>query len=282
MLTEVEVTNRQGNVLSLPLEDADLGFILENIEGLDPVQATLVSSGFANQDGEQYHSSRREKRNLKMRLGLEPSFTEDTIRTLRNELYKFFMPKTNVSIRFKTFNEFDPNIITQNLAVDIEGRIETFEAPLFVKDPAVDISIICFDPDFKDPDLAVFEGVSTEGLDEVTIDYVGTVETGIVFIFRADRDVDAFTIYHRPPDGTLRMIDFTAPLLAGDVLTISTSVGEKRVTRTRGGVDSSLLYAMTPQSNWLELQPGENFLRVYATGLPVPYEIDYVRKYGGL
>lgn len=282
MLTAVEVTNSQGQVLNLPLEDADLGFILEEIEGLDPVKATLVSSGFANQDGEQYHSSRREARNIKMRLGLESTFDTDTIRTLRNEIYRFFMPKTQVSIRFRTFNEFDENIISQNLAVDILARVETCDSPQFVKDPDVNISMMCFDPDFKDPNLGVFEGMSTAGPEEELISYEGTVETGIVFIFRPDRDVDSFTIYHRPPDGTLRMIDFTAPLLNGDILTISTSVGEKRVTLTRAGVDSSYLYGMSPQSNWLELQPGENFLRVYAVGAAVPYEIDYVRKYGGL
>jgi hypothetical protein len=282
MLTAIEVTNSQGDVLSLPLEDNDLGYILQNIEGLDPVKATLVSSSFANMDGAQYHSSRREARNIKMQLGLDANFETNSVRTLRNQLYKFFMPKTEVNIRFKTFNEFDPSIVTQNLTVDILGRIEECGAPLFTKDPAVDISFVCFDPDFKDPNLGIFTGVSTAGLGEQLITYEGTVETGIVFILQPTRIVDSFTIYHRPPDGTLRMLEFTAPLLAGDVLRISTSVGEKSVIRTRAGVDSSMLYAQSPQSDWLELQPGDNYIRVYAVGAAVPFEIDYIKKHGGL
>lgn len=282
MLTAIEVTNSQGDLLSIPLEEDDHGYHLQGIEGLDPVKATLVSSNFANQDGGQYQSSRRETRNIKITLGLEPDNVTQTIRTMRKALYNFFMPKTEVTLRFRTFNEFDDNIITQNMVTDIVGRIETCDAPLFVKDPAVEISLLCFDPDFKDPVPVALEGLSTAGLDEFVITYEGSVETGITFIFRANRNVDAFTIYHQPPDGTLRMIDFTQPLLNGDVLTIKTTNGEKSVLRTRGGVESSLLYGMSPQSDWLELQPGDNQFRVYAVGAAVPFEIDYVNRHGGL
>lgn len=282
MLTALEVTNSQGDLLSIPLEEDDHGFHLHKIDGLDPVKATLVSSNFANQDGAQYNSSRREARNIKITLGLEPDNVTQSVRTMRNALYNFFMPKKEVVLRFKTFDEFEPDIIAQNLESYIIGRVETCDSPLFVKDPAVEISLMCFDPDFKDPDVHVVEGVSTAGLDEQIVFYEGSVETGITFIFRPDRDVDAFTIYHRPPDGTLRMLDFTEPLLNGDILTIKTTVGEKSVVRTRAGVESSLLYGQSPQSDWLELQPGDNNFRVYATGLPVPFEIDYIVRRGGL
>lgn len=282
MLNTVEIVNSQGNVLELPLENEATGVFLKGIEGLDPVKANLVSSGFANMDGAQYNSSRRETRNPRIKLGLDPDYSKETIRTLRSEIYRFFMPKTEILLRFRVFNEFDPNIISQNLVVEIKGRIETCETPIFAKDPEVDISVVCFDPDFKDPAPVVFAGVSTSGLDEIVIDYDGTVETGFVFRLLADRDVDAFTVYHRPPDGTLRLLDFTEPLIAGDILTVNTSIGSKLVSRNRAGVDSSRLYKMTPQSNWLELQPGVNHFRVYATGAPVPYDIEYVLKYGGL
>ena len=282
MLVKVEVVNSQGDVLSLPLEDMANGYVLQGMDGLEPVKATLVSSSFANLDGAQYHSSRRESRNIKLQLGFDPNYLTNSVRLLRNQLYKFCMPKTEVKLRFYEFDEFDSNIVTQHHMVEITGRIESFESALFTKTPAVDISIVCFDPDFIDPVSVIKTGVSTAGLGETVITYSGTVENGIVFTIRPTRTLDGFTIYHRPADGTLRTLDFTSPLLANDVLKISTVIGAKSVVRTRAGVDSSLLYGMSPQSNWLEFQPGDNRIRVYAVGAAVPYDLVYTTKYGGL
>lgn len=279
MLTLLEITNRQGTLLTLPLDDDTNGIIVESIEGLNPVQATLVSSSFAQIDGAQYHSSRREARNIKIRLALDPDYITTSVRDLRQKLYDFFMPKTKVTLRFHLV---EGEGVLDFLDVHIEGRIETFESPMFTNEPSVDISIMCFDPDFHDPTPVVFNGSTTAGSEEVILNYSGTVETGILFTLSPARAVSAFTIYHRPPDGKLRTLDFSAPLVASDILQISTIVGAKHVTLKRANVESSLLYAMSPQSHWLEIQPGENNLRVYAEGLAIPYSITYSNKYGGL
>jgi hypothetical protein len=57
MLTGVEVRTIQDNLLALSLDDPSSGFIIEEIEGLDPVKASVVSSSFATMDGEQYQFS---------------------------------------------------------------------------------------------------------------------------------------------------------------------------------------------------------------------------------
>lgn len=273
MLTTVEVRTAQGNLLSLPLSDVTNGLVVENIDGLDPVKATLVSSSFAQMDGAQYQSSRREPRNIKIRLGLAPDYVTDTVRDLRKRLYEYLMPKKLVSLRFIMGNE---------LTVDIAARVESFETPLFTQEPAVDISLLCFDPDFYDPTLITLSGLTTSGSIMTMVDYQGTVETGIVFKLLVNREMSDFTIYHQPPDGTLRSLDFTSALLSGDVVTISTVPGNKYVTRTRAAVATSLLYAISPQSNWTEFLPGDNDIRIYATGAGVPYTIEYTNKYGGL
>lgn len=273
MLTKVEVRTSQGNLLNLPLDDVSAGLVVENIEGLDPVKATIVSSSFARLDGTQYQSSRREARNVKFRLGLEPDYITDSVSDLRSRLYGFFMPKSEVSLRF---------IMSSGLSVDIPGRVESFETPLFTKEPAVDISIVCFDPDFVDPTLVTMSDFSTALETEILVPYSGTVETGVVFSLLVDRVVSEFTIYHRPPDDTFRTLDFSTPLSAGDVLTISTVSGAKGATLTRAATDSSVLYGISPQSNWIELMPGDNYIRVYAAGAAIPFTIDYTTKYGGL
>jgi hypothetical protein len=278
VLTRVDVSTPQGDLLSFQLDDDVSGFLVQNIDGLDPVKATLVSSGFAGVDGEQYQSARRETRNIKLTVGLEPDPLTDSVRGLRKRLYGYLMPKSEVLLTF-----YDDDGPTVNIA----GRVESLESALFSQEPVVDISIICYDPDFIDPvtvhlPVAGQTLTTTSGSAQTNINYAGTVDTGTVFTLNVNRTMSDFTIYHQPPNDDLRQLDFSAPLVAGDVLTISSVVGDKGVTLNRGGTISSLLYAMSPQSSWIEFMPGVNKISFYTTGAAVPYTIDYVAKYGGL
>ncbi len=273
MLTKVEVRTIQGALLSLTLEDVSTGLIVEDIQGLDPVKATIVSSTFAQQDGAQYHSSHRDMRNITLKLGLEPDYAITSVKDLRNHLYSFFMPKSEIYLRF-----YDDS----GLTVNITGRVETCDAPLFSKEPQVDISILCFDPDFLDLEPIELTGSSTSTTTETLVTYDGTVDTGVEFVLSIDRTLTEFTFYHRPPDGTLRTMDIAGSFVAGDVVTISTVFGAKKATLTRTGTISSILYAVSPQSNYHELMHGDNYIRIYATGAAIPYAITYTNRYGGL
>lgn len=276
MLDKVEVLTEQGVLLTLPLQDISQGYSVQDIEGLDPVKATIVSSTFGQMDGEQYQSSRREKRNIILTLGYEPDFVTGTVQDLRKRLYAFFMPKSRVLLRF--FQTGEP-------VVQIYGRVESFDSPKFAKEPSAVISVLCFDPDFYDPTPVVLTGNTTSNTTETTHLYPGTVESGILFKLLVNRnDLTEFTIYHRPPDDSLRSLDFgtATPLQSGDVLSISTIPGNKYVTLTRGGVDTSFLFGISPQSNWINLFPGNNKLRIYAEGAAVPYRIEYTTKIGAL
>jgi hypothetical protein len=277
MLTKVEVRTKQGDLLSLPLED-DSGFLVQDIDGLDPVKAVLVSSSFAQLDGEQYHSSRREARNIKLQLGLDPDPATETVRSLRKKLYNFFMPKSEVSFRFYIQEDND-----EILEVNIGAIVETCETAMFTNEPAVDISVMCFDPDFVELAPEVISGTTTSGETPMTIEYAGTVETGVELTLNVNRSLAGFTVYHVPPNDGIRTLDFAnVPLVAGDVLKITTSTGAKGATLTRAGVTTSVLYGISPQSSWIELMPGTNTIRVYATGADIPLTLQYINKYGGL
>lgn len=275
MITKIEArTSAAGMLLSLPLEGITDGVFVEEVLGLDPVKATLVSSSFANLDGAQFQSSRRETRNIILTLGIEPTdYETQNVRTIRTNLYSFFMPKSEVKLRF---------FMDDGLEVDITGRVESFETPLFVKDPQVVISIMCFDPDFIELDSIIISEDTVSDLTTFLISYPGTVETGILLTLLVDRALTEFTIYHTPPDGVVRTLDFAAVLQADDVLTINTVVGSKAITLTRSAVDTSLLYGMSPQSAWIELFKGNNQLRVFAEGAAIPFTIEYTVRYGGL
>ena len=273
MITRVEVKTRQGSLLNLPLDDITNGYAIEGIEGLGPVKATLVSSSFAGVDGAQYHSSKREPRNIKITIGLESDYDVNPVSVLRSRLYSYFMPKMEIILRF---------YMDTGLYVDIAGVVEDFDTPIFAKEPQVAISLMCFMPDFIDPNPVLVQGSTTSGTTENLIEYEGTVEAGILLKLAVNRTLTSFTVYHTPPDGTIRQMDFAAALSTGDVLAISTISGSKGATLTRANTDTSILYGISPESNWLELQNGVNGIRVFAAGAAIPYTIEYVPRYGGL
>lgn len=275
MFDKLEVRTEQGALLTLSLQEVEEGYIISDIEGLDPVKAVLTSSGFAKLDGEQFQSARREKRNPIITLDLEPDYSTSSVQSLRNKLYQFFMPKSKVSLRFFT---------TGSPTVDIVGYVETFDSPKFTKEPTATIGILCFDPDFFVATPIEITGSTTSSSSEITHNYQGTVETGILFELAVNRAMSGFTIFHRPSDDSLRSLDFylVTSLVSGDILRISTVSGDKYATLIRSGIASSVLYGVSPQSHWINFFPGLNKIRVYAEGAAVPYSIKYTTKFGGL
>lgn len=273
MLHMVEVITNQGATLALPLQDISEGYIVEKIDGLDPVRANIVSSGLANMDGEQYQSSRREKRNPVLRVGLEPNYSTNSVRELRNRLYRFLMPKSEVMLRFHV--EGEPT-------VQISGWVESFESELFTKEPSATISILCFDPDFYDPNQERIDGMSTGGTEDTEIDYAGSVDTGFVFTGSINGTIDGFSIINQVTGDISKSLDFATPLLDGDTVEISTVPGNKYANLTRGGTISPILYGVSPYSDWLRFSPGLNNFRVYSEGAGLLYTVEYTKKYGGL
>src|SRR5690606_495921 len=224
------------------------------IDGLDPVKASIVSSRLAQVDGTVYQASRRDSRNIIIRLGFEPDYVNTTIRDLRQNLYRYLMPKSEVILRFY-----------------LEG--EAF----------VDISGMCFDPDFYSLDTTLVTGQASSVIEWTEFEYEGGVETGFEFEITVNRSLSGFSIYHEGSGNQQRRFEFDGALLSGDVVTIDSRTGKKGATRLRGGTATSVLYGVTPASNWLELYPGPNSLRVQVqAGTPVPWKINYVAKYGGL
>jgi len=276
MLTVVEAENDQGALLTMALSDVSDGIILKEVDGLGPVKATLVSSSFAGIDGEQYHSARREPRDIKLKFGMEPMYGGTSVREIRKRLYKHFMTKRNVNLRF---------YMEDGLVVNISGKVESNDPPMFTREPEMEVVVRCFKPDFVDPTPVTVSSTSTSATGVLTelVEYDGTAETGIVLTVNVDRTLSEFTFYHQGPDGVLSSMDFAASLLAGDVLTISTVSGNKYATLIRGGTSIPIVYGISPYSKWTELLEGDNYIRLYTDGVSgVPYSIEYTNRYGGL
>lgn len=276
-IDKVEVLNEQGNLLTLSLEDTSNGYEVHDITGLDPVKSTIVTSRFATLDGQQYQASSREVRNIGIELGFQPDISANqTVRALRSHLYQFFMTDTAVSLKF---------YMDDGLEVTTSGRVESCEASMFTREPQINISILCFDPDFVDPNLVEMHSTfyTTDGAPhEVLVS--GTVPTGLTSVsFTANKTLEGFSLYHTAPSGELEAMVISTTLLANDFIKLSTVKGQKTITRTRAGVTSSLMFAVSPQSPWILLKPGMNglYLNADVTGGTEVF-VDYYNRYGGL
>jgi hypothetical protein len=210
-------------------------------------------------------------------LGYLPNEEEDeTIWDLRSQLYQYFMTDTHVDIVFYMLN---------GLTINTDGRVETCEPSIFSKDPQMDISILCFEPDFIDQDLIQMHTTFTTA-DTVpsTIQVNGTVKTGLTSLkFTVGQVLTDFSIYHTTPSGELRTMLVSAPLEIGDVVELCTVPGQKSITYTRSSVTTSLMWAVSPQSQWVLLEPGVNqFYLNAATSNPSFVWVDFNNRYGGL
>lgn len=256
MLTAVDATNGTGGTLHLTIFDPENGYLVREITGLDPVNATLTSSKLAQRDGAVFQNARRETRNVVIKLGLEPDYAASTVDSLRSGLYDYFMPKENISLGF---------YIDEVLSYTIQGQIETFENAMFSADPEVDISILCYEPDFSAPEATVLDVSTVDGTVETPIEYTGTSDCGLIFEMTLTADLDeGFALYNTPPANAYQGMIIDAALLAGDIVTVNTIPGQKAITLNRGGTQSSLLYALQEGAIWLFLHRGTNYFRAYA------------------
>lgn len=279
MLTRVEVQNRSNQFLTFELEDEDSEYFIKDITNLDPVKAEMVSSGLASVDGDQYQSSRLGPRNPVITLGLQ-DIAENSIRTLRQQLYGFFMPKSPVSLVFYD-DEYKP--------VKLSGRVEDFSSPPFQKDPEATISILCFDPAFYELDTqSEILTIPVTGSGSLAIPYSGTLDAGAVVKVTINNDNGApngIQLSMQKSNGQSELMEIRYPFLKNDILTISTLPGEKTVTLTRNNQVDPILYALTYQSGWISLTPGTNNLRINGPTEATRASsatISWVNKHGGL
>lgn len=275
-IEKLEVTNSQGNLLTLSLEDISEGYIVQDMDGLGPVKATIASSNFANIDGEEEQASSRDPRNITIELGYAPDYTEnETVRSLRSRLYQFFTAPSRVKL---TFYMLDGTV------VQTMGTVESCDPAIFTQEPQMNIAIYCANPDFIETTVTHREDFFTTDTESRLVRITGTLKTGLSSLsFTANQAMSGFSIYHVTPGGDQRNMLINAPLQLGDTVTMCTIKGRKSITLTRNNNTSSLLWAVSPESLWVLLEPGDN--QLYLNGDTINgarVYIDYYNRHGGL
>lgn len=285
MLTKLNVYSSQSSSPELPLSSSGIGsdpLQIRNITGLGPVNADINTTANGVFKGENFNGSFVGKRNIVLTIGLNPDWEDQSMNSLRTLLYAYFMTGLLVTLDFES---------TNYPVVRTKGYVESFEPNMFSKDPEVQVSILCPEPDFVAVEPTVITGEVTDGSETIDVEYIGTSATGILIRVLANDDVPEFEgvlWIHLPtvPEPATFVID-PITIDSAHFLRMASIPGEKRVelVTVSTGVGVSKLSAVQTGSKWPMLYPGINPFAVLAYDselLGQSWDLTYYARFGGL
>lgn len=302
MIKSIKVTNPKGESLVLDLFHPEKsGLIVRSISGLGPPKAKINSTDLATADGALYSSARASTRNIVFNLQF---MFAPTIEDSRQLTYKYFPLKKLVKIEVET----------DNRSLETSGYVESNSPDIFSREETTQISIVCLDPFFYDPNPSVtqfatvtptfefpFSNESTsEDLIEFgtinldtrsTIDYVGDVDTGVLITIHALGSVSgSLTIYNVETQEKM-VIDLAKikTLIgkdygSGDDIIISTVSGDKYVQVLHDGKYTNAIAAIEKLADWFQVSVGRNIFNFTVTkGIEnLVMSFSYRNAYGGI
>lgn len=302
MIKSIKVTNPKGESLVLDLFHPEKsGLIVRSISGLGPPKANINSTDLATADGALYSSARASTRNIVFNLQF---MFAPTIEDSRQLTYKYFPLKKLVKIEVET----------DNRSLETSGYVESNQPDIFSKEETTQISILCLDPFFYDPNPSVtqfatvtptfefpFSNESTsENLIEFgtinldtrsTIDYIGDVDTGVLITIHALGSVSgSLTIYN--VETQEKMVVDLAKIKtligkdyeSGDDIIISTVSGDKYVQVLHDGKYTNAIAAIEKLADWFQVSVGRNIFNFTVTkGIEnLVMSFSYRNAYGGI
>lgn len=277
MLTEVKAYSswRSAPILELDVDgrsETDLIQVL-NIDGLDPVKASVTTSPYGSVDGTSYTGSSVQNRNIVLTLQPNPNWDTWTHEKLRKLLYSYFMPKLLIRLVFYS-DDADP--------VEIYGIVEGVENVMFSKEPTFQISIICPDPYFQALNPTIIAGQN--GV-VATFDYNGNIESGmLVNVTHVSGNPTTIGIQLGDPQityfGVMATVDSSRYF---QMSSIPMQKYVQNVTIGTGVIDNLLSEVYLQEGSlWPTLQPGSNEFKIVTDDGVQDYQLIFYERFGGL
>lgn len=249
-----------------------------DIQGLEPVKATINTTPLAAADGENIDGSQVPSRNIILIVRPNPDWSTWSPEALRRLLYYYFNPKSKIRLVF-TSDDIDP--------VFIEGIVDSCGDTPFSNDPSFTVSIICKYPYFKSVTDEVITGTAivtggtfvtvTNDGDvfapfKLTVDYGGTPPNIIQVSILAPQWKD-FIINPN--------LDQSGPV--GDLFMMSSVPTEKyaRVVTTNNGLLYYVTSGIQEEVDWPVLSPGDNIFAVITDSGGQDWELHVPKTYAG-
>jgi len=282
VLTQLKAYSSWRSAPVLPLDAAgspetDL-IQVRNIEGLDPVKASVNTTPFGSIDGASYVGSNVPSRNIVLTLHPNPDWDNWTIEKLRRLLYSYFMPKRPTRLVF-----YSDDLVP----VEIYGIVEDAAINQFSKDPELIVSVICPDPYFTALDPTVITGTTIrEGGAPVIVENLGNLETGFKVKVTALTTPDPTQIAIQIGDPAISYFIVHAGVSSTSFFEMSSVPMNKYVQSVEigTGVITNLLSKVTIEegSDWPHLEQGDNEFSVVTNQGVQDWELTYFERFGGL
>lgn len=282
MLTIIRVLNRQGMDQEFPVAHQDIRssqFQLRDVIGLGPVTAKINTVPFGSSSGESFNGSSVGKRNIVLTIGLNPNWVEQSMASLRQSLYAYFMPEEKISLEL-----FSTHLPT----VGIEGYVESLEPNIFSRDPEVQVSIICPQPDFVDLDATIVSGLVDIGSpgDRTPIAYVGTRPTGFTVLVSSTIETPTYEGQFSIKNLTEFLASVSYEALVDDTHTtlFSSIQGSKFIHGLIDGESEvdNLLKTVSGETLWPRLFSGFNLFSVTGDEAGQQWSMEYFNRFGGI
>lgn len=277
MLTEVKVYSSWNLAPALLLDEdgrAETDLIqVRNIDGLEPVNASVTTVPFGSIDGGAHVGSSVASRNIVLTLHPNPNWDAWTYENLRRLAYAYFMPKRSVKLVF-----YSDDIVP----VEISGIVESIAPNIFSSDGEWLVSIICPDPYFTAVEPVIVTGESGDA--PALIEYGGNIETGFYLKVTPSEDTPATAVEVQIGDPPLIYFGVYAAVNPTTYFEMNTLPMRKFVRNVNSGIITSLLSQIYRQDGalWPVLQPGENEFSVFTNAGVHNWELKYYEKFGGL
>lgn len=252
----LSVKNKYGDQMELT---GNSRYVIEDITGIDPPEATINTTRNANADGSVYNSSYVNNRQIIITIAINAPAEEN-----RLLLYKYF--KSKYGIRLYYTND------TRDVYID--GYVQKISVSYFSKKQIAQITIICPDPMFNAKDSEIVDFSSVKDLftfpftietpipfgeilieQEINIPNTGDVESGFIFTIHALGTLSTPKLINAD---TLEYFQVNKALAVGDEIVINTKKKQKSVTLISDGVSTNLIGYIESGSTWFELHPGDN------------------------
>lgn len=250
---EMIFENEAGNRLTF---GDDSPFTIYEFSGLNPPKATINTNETALIDGATYNSAKVQMRSMNIAFSVESDAEAN-----RLKIYKVIRSKMPIRVYYKS----------DRLDICIDGYVEELNFSYWAMKNTCTVAILCPFPYFRGaqqiinelsaiiprfhfPFASTSQGELVFGevdiLTSVEVFNNGNVEAGLVFELYAKATVVNPKIIDYQT-GEFIKLDFE--MEEGDLITISTGQGSKKITLLRDGTYTNIFNSFDVSSTWLQL-----------------------------
>lgn len=275
MIKAITVENFKGERIRMELSrPEETGLMVYEVTGIGAGLADINVSEIATSDGSKFNSARKPSRNITLSIKL---MANPTVEAIRHKTYQYFPLKKAISLIFETDSGYRK----------IDGYTESNDPVIFSSQEYTQISIVCPNPNFYDPNYtemvlsgyqSLFEfPFSNESLtenkiifDDLKFDkrtsfvYEGEADTGVLIKIHAQSESTNITMTNVETKESMHIntnhfpSDLGNKILSGDDIEINTTQGSRSAYLIRNGVHYNIINALGRYANWFTLIAGVN------------------------